>query len=98
MATSSGPKGLRRSAHVRQAARLLLEVERTYGRHREIREKYVPEMLELANCIEAFRLADPIAIMREGEVIRIGRPVDIALNPADDCVAEFIAACRCYMC
>jgi glycine betaine/proline transport system ATP-binding protein len=27
--------------------------------------------------------------MREGEVIQIGRPVDIVLNPADDYVAEF---------
>jgi glycine betaine/proline transport system ATP-binding protein len=43
------------------------------------------------NIIEAFRLADRIAIMREGEVIEIGRPVDIALNPADDYVALFIA-------
>ncbi len=41
------------------------------------------------DIIEAFRLADRIAIMREGEVIQIGRPVDIVLNPADDYVAEF---------
>jgi glycine betaine/proline transport system ATP-binding protein len=41
------------------------------------------------DIIEAFRLADRIAIMREGEVIQIGRPVDIVLNPADEYVAEF---------
>jgi len=41
------------------------------------------------DIIEAFRLADRIAIMREGEVIQIGRPVDIVLNPADSYVAEF---------
>jgi glycine betaine/proline transport system ATP-binding protein len=41
------------------------------------------------DIIEAFRLADRIAIMREGEVIQIGRPVDIVLNPVDDYVAEF---------
>src|SRR5262249_47589166 len=38
---------------------------------------------------EAFRLADRIAIMRQGEIIQIGRPVDIVLNPADEYVAEF---------
>jgi glycine betaine/proline transport system ATP-binding protein len=27
--------------------------------------------------------------MREGEVIQIGRPVDIVLNPVDEYVAEF---------
>jgi glycine betaine/proline transport system ATP-binding protein len=41
------------------------------------------------DIIEAFRLADRIAIMREGEVIQIGRPVDIVLNPVDEYVAEF---------
>jgi len=41
------------------------------------------------DIIEAFRLADRIAIMREGEVIQIGRPVDIVLNPADGYVADF---------
>ena len=41
------------------------------------------------DILEAFRLADRIAIMREGEVIQIGRPADIVLNPADDYVAEF---------
>jgi glycine betaine/proline transport system ATP-binding protein len=41
------------------------------------------------DILEAFRLADRIAIMREGEVIQIGRPADIVLNPADAYVAEF---------
>jgi len=41
------------------------------------------------DILEAFRLADRIAIMREGEVIQIGRPADIVLNPADGYVAEF---------
>ena len=40
------------------------------------------------DIVEAFRLADRIAIMREGEVIQIGRPADIVLNPADDYVAR----------
>jgi len=38
---------------------------------------------------EAFRLADRLAIMREGRIIQIGRPADIALQPADDYVAQF---------
>ena len=41
------------------------------------------------DILEAFRLADRIAIMREGEVIQIGRPAEIVLNPADGYVAEF---------
>jgi glycine betaine/proline transport system ATP-binding protein len=39
---------------------------------------------------EAFRLADRIAIMRHGEVIQIGRPTEIVLDPADDYVAQFV--------
>src|SRR5262245_17883434 len=41
------------------------------------------------DIVEAFRLADRLAIMREGEVIQIGRPADIVLDPADRYVAEF---------
>jgi len=39
---------------------------------------------------EAFRLADRIAIMRQGEIIQIGRPADIVRQPADDYVARFV--------
>jgi glycine betaine/proline transport system ATP-binding protein len=39
---------------------------------------------------EAFRLADRIAIMRQGEFIQIGRPADIVREPADDYVARFV--------
>jgi len=38
---------------------------------------------------EAFRLADRIAIMREGRIIQIGTPAEIVLNPADSYVARF---------
>jgi glycine betaine/proline transport system ATP-binding protein len=41
------------------------------------------------DIVEAFRLADRIALMREGEIIQIGRPADIVLAPADDYVAQF---------
>ena len=39
---------------------------------------------------EAFRLADRIAIMRQGEIIQIGRPTEILRAPADDYVAQFV--------
>ncbi len=39
--------------------------------------------------LEALRIADRMAIMRAGEVVQIGRPVDLILNPADDYVREF---------
>ncbi len=38
---------------------------------------------------EAFRLADRMALMREGQIIQMGRPADIVLAPADDYVAQF---------
>jgi glycine betaine/proline transport system ATP-binding protein len=41
------------------------------------------------DILEAFRLADRIALMREGEIIQIGTPAEIALAPADDYVARF---------
>ena len=38
---------------------------------------------------EAIRLADRIAIMRDGEIVQIAPPDEIILNPADDYVAQF---------
>ena len=38
---------------------------------------------------EAIRLADRIAIMKDGKVIQIGTPEDLVMNPATDYVAEF---------
>ena len=38
---------------------------------------------------EAIRLADRIAIMKDGEIIQIGAPEELVLNPATDYVAEF---------
>lgn len=38
---------------------------------------------------EALKLADRIAIMRDGEVVQIGTPEEIVLHPVDDYVAEF---------
>ncbi|WP_204112802.1 quaternary amine ABC transporter ATP-binding protein [Shimia biformata] len=38
---------------------------------------------------EALKLADRIAIMRDGEIVQIGTPTQIVLNPVDDYVREF---------
>ncbi len=38
---------------------------------------------------EALRLADRIAIMRDGEFVQVGTAVEIVTNPADDYVAAF---------
>ncbi|MGP2492986.1 quaternary amine ABC transporter ATP-binding protein [Mesorhizobium sp. PUT5] len=38
---------------------------------------------------EAIRLADRIAIMKDGAIVQAGTPEDIVLNPASDYVAEF---------
>lgn len=38
---------------------------------------------------EALKLADRIAIMRDGKIVQIGTPTDIVLNPVDDYVREF---------
>lgn len=38
---------------------------------------------------EAIRLADRIAIMKDGALIQIASPEELVLNPADDYVAEF---------
>ncbi len=41
--------------------------------------------------MEAVRLADRIAILKDGMVEQIGQPADIVLHPATDYVAEFVA-------
>ena len=38
---------------------------------------------------EALKLADRIAIMRDGKVVQIGTPTEIVLSPVDDYVREF---------
>ena len=38
---------------------------------------------------EALKLADRIAIMRDGRIVQIGTPTDIVLNPIDNYVREF---------
>jgi glycine betaine/proline transport system ATP-binding protein len=66
-----------------------------------IRREMQDEFLRLQNMLqktivfithdfdEAIRLADRIAIMKDGEIIQIGAPEALVLNPANDYVAEF---------
>jgi len=39
--------------------------------------------------LEALRIADRMAIMREGAIVQIGSPAELVLHPADSYVAEF---------
>ena len=39
--------------------------------------------------LEALRIADRMAIMKDGAIVQIGRPVDLILNPVNDYVREF---------
>ena len=39
--------------------------------------------------LEALRIADRMAIMRDGRVVQTGSPADLVLNPADSYVREF---------
>jgi glycine betaine/proline transport system ATP-binding protein len=40
--------------------------------------------------LEAVKLGDRIAIMKDGQIVQIGTPIDIVLNPANDYVKAFI--------
>jgi len=39
--------------------------------------------------LEALRLADRIAIMKDGQLVQLGTPTELVLNPVNDYVAEF---------
>ena len=45
---------------------------------------------------EAVRVGDRIAIMRDGEVVQLGAPNDVVLNPADSFVREFTQDVRLH--
>jgi glycine betaine/proline transport system ATP-binding protein len=40
---------------------------------------------------EALKLGDRILIMRDGEIVQIGRPDEVVGSPADDYVKEFVS-------
>jgi glycine betaine/proline transport system ATP-binding protein len=66
-----------------------------------IRREMQDELIRLQNVLhktvvfithdfdEAIRLADRIAIMKDGEIIQIGTPEELVVSPATDYVAEF---------
>jgi glycine betaine/proline transport system ATP-binding protein len=66
-----------------------------------IRREMQDELLELQNTmhktmvfithdfLEAIKMGDHIAIMKDGEISQIGTPEEIVANPADDYVREF---------
>ncbi|WP_298444846.1 glycine betaine/L-proline ABC transporter ATP-binding protein [uncultured Ferrimonas sp.] len=39
---------------------------------------------------EALRIGDRIAILKDGNLVQVGQPVDILMNPADDYVEAFV--------
>ena len=56
----------------------------------EIRAKLNTTIIFITHDInEALRLADRIAIMRDGRIVQIGTPADIVLRPVDDYVRQF---------
>ena len=64
---------------------------------REMQDEFVRLQSKLKKTIvfithdfdEAIRLADRIAIMKDGEIVQTGTPEDLVLNPATDYVREF---------
>ena len=67
-----------------------------------IRKDMQDELLELQNKMqktivfithdldEALRIGDRIALMKDGEVVQIGTPEEILMNPANDYVKQFV--------
>lgn len=45
---------------------------------------------------EAFRLGDRIAIMHEGQIVQLGTPRDLILNPADKMVSDLVGSDRLF--
>lgn len=56
----------------------------------DIRERLKTTIVFITHDIaEALKLADRIAIMRDGKIVQIGTPADIVLRPVDNYVREF---------
>ncbi|MBE1282714.1 MAG: betaine/proline/choline family ABC transporter ATP-binding protein [Rhodobacteraceae bacterium] len=56
----------------------------------QIQEKLKTTIVFITHDInEALKLADRIAIMRDGKIVQIGTPAEIVLHPVDDYVREF---------
>jgi osmoprotectant transport system ATP-binding protein len=60
---------------------------------RSIHERLQPTVLFVTHDIEeAVRLADEIVVMRTGQIVQHGSPLDIVLKPADDFVRDLVGA------
>lgn len=57
----------------------------------ELQEKLHKTIIFITHDLdEALRLGDRIAILKDGELVQVGTPVDILLNPATDYVEAFV--------
>lgn len=57
----------------------------------ELQEKLHKTIVFITHDLdEALRLGDRIAILRDGKLVQLGRPVDILLHPSDDYVEAFV--------
>ncbi|TXR53364.1 quaternary amine ABC transporter ATP-binding protein [Reinekea thalattae] len=57
----------------------------------ELQEKLHKTIIFITHDLdEALRIGDRIAILRDGELIQVGEPADILLNPVDDYVESFV--------
>lgn len=57
----------------------------------ELQEKLKKTILFITHDLdEALRLGDRIAILKDGELVQMGKPEDILLNPATDYVEAFV--------
>jgi glycine betaine/proline transport system ATP-binding protein len=57
----------------------------------ELQEKLHKTIIFITHDLdEALRIGDRIAILRDGELVQVGEPADILLNPADDYVEKFV--------
>jgi ABC-type Fe3+/spermidine/putrescine transport system ATPase subunit len=82
--------------------RLLMLDEPLGSLDRGLRERLVVELREMLSHLEipalyvthdqfeAFAIADRLAIMREGQVVRDGAPADVFANPRTEFVARFL--------
>ncbi|GAB3489051.1 quaternary amine ABC transporter ATP-binding protein [Marinomonas epiphytica] len=56
----------------------------------ELQEKLEKTIIFITHDLdEALRIGDRIAVLKDGKLVQVGRPVDIVLDPADDYVREF---------
>jgi len=57
----------------------------------ELQEKLHKTIVFITHDLdEALRIGDRIAILRDGELVQVGRPEEILLRPADDYVEKFV--------